>query len=166
VTVTAAHEGWERVTFADALNMATGIGDKAPQREPNRPFADADTKLNTFLQAPTAKQKLAITFLAGQYPWGPGEVLRYNNMHTFVLAAAMDSFLKRQAGPQAHLWDMVMAEVFRPIGIFHAPMLHTQETGGGHGIPHLLHGLYPTIDDLAKLPPCYSTAAAIRADNY
>jgi hypothetical protein len=45
-------------------------------------------------------------------------------------------------------------------------MLHTQESGGGRGVPHLLHGLYPTIDDLAKLPPCYSTAAAIRADNY
>jgi hypothetical protein len=30
VTVTASHDGWERVTFADALNMATGIGDAAP----------------------------------------------------------------------------------------------------------------------------------------
>jgi CubicO group peptidase (beta-lactamase class C family) len=151
VTVTAAHEGCERVTFADALNMATGIGDRAPQREPHVAFADADTKLGAFLRTPTAKQKLAIAFLAGQYPWGPGEVLRYNNMHTFVLAAAMDSFLKRQAGPQAQLWDMVVAEVMQPIGIFHAPMLQTQEIGGGRGIPHLLHGLYPTIDDLAKL---------------
>ena len=40
VTVTAAHDGWERVTFGDALNMATGIGDLAPQREPNEPPAD------------------------------------------------------------------------------------------------------------------------------
>jgi hypothetical protein len=54
VTVTAAHEGWERVTFADALNMATGIGDRAPQREPHVAFADADTKLGAFLRAPTA----------------------------------------------------------------------------------------------------------------
>jgi hypothetical protein len=63
----------------------------------------------------------------------------------------MDSFLKRQAGPTADLWDMVVAEVFRPIGIFHAPTLRTQEVGGGRGIPHLAHGLYPTIDDIAKL---------------
>lgn len=151
VAVTATHEGWEGVTFADALNMATGIGDKAPQREPRLPFADTNTKLDTFLRAPTAQRKLAIAFLAGQYPWGPGEVLRYNNLHTFVLAAAMDSFLKRQAGPQAHLWAMVVAEVFRPIGIVHAPMLHTQEIGEGRGIPHLMHGLYPTVDDVAKL---------------
>jgi len=43
VPVTAAHDGWERVTFADALNMATGIGDNAPQRQPNAFFADANT---------------------------------------------------------------------------------------------------------------------------
>jgi hypothetical protein len=48
-------------------------------------------------------------------------------MHTFVLAAAMDSFLKHQAGAHVQLWDMVVAEVFRPLGIFAAPMLHTQE---------------------------------------
>jgi CubicO group peptidase (beta-lactamase class C family) len=34
LTVTASHDGWERVTFRDALNMATGIGDVAPQRKP------------------------------------------------------------------------------------------------------------------------------------
>lgn len=37
VTVTAAHDGWEQVTCGDALNMATGIGDNWPQREPNEP---------------------------------------------------------------------------------------------------------------------------------
>jgi Beta-lactamase len=152
VTVTAAHEGWEGVTFAHALNMATGIGDLAPQREPNEVFADdMKPKLFQFMRAQTAKEKLDVSFSYGQYPWGPGEVLRYNGTHTFVLAAAMDSFLKRQAGPQAHLWDMVVAEVFQPIGIFQAPMMHTQEADGGRGIPILAYGLYPTIDDVAKL---------------
>jgi hypothetical protein len=46
---------------------------------------------------------------------------------------------------------MVVAEVFRPIGIVHAPMMHTQEADGGRGIPILAVGLYPTIDDVAKL---------------
>jgi hypothetical protein len=151
VTVTAAHDGWARVTFADALNMATGLGDKAPQREPAAPFADEGPNLGAFLRAPTAKRKLALAFLAGQYPWGPGEVLRYNSTQTFVLAAAMDAFLKRQRGPQAQLWDMVVAEVLQPIGIVHAPLMHTQEAGGGRGIPILAYGLYPTIDDVAKL---------------
>ena len=45
----------------------------------------------------------------------------------------------------------VVAEVFQPIGIFHAPMMHTPEADGEPGIPHLSVGLYPTIDDVAKL---------------
>jgi hypothetical protein len=153
VTVTASHDGWERVTFADALNMATGIGDPAPQREPNDVYADEKNWPKRFQwgRATTAKEKLDIAFSYGKYPWGPGEVFRYSGMNTFVLAAAMDSFLKRQAGPTAQLWDMVVAEVFRPIGIFHLPTMHTQEAEGGSSIPLLYIGLYPTIDDLAKL---------------
>jgi hypothetical protein len=152
VTVTAAHAGWERVTFGDAVHMATGIGDLAPQREPNQPFADENTpQIVQWHTARTAKNKLDISFAAGKYPWGPGEVLRYNRTHTFVLATAMDSFLKRQAGAHAQLWDMVMAEVLRPLGIVHAPMMHTQEAEGQRGIPLLSIGLYPTIDDVAKL---------------
>jgi hypothetical protein len=153
VPVTAAHDGWEQVTFADVLNMATGIGDNWPQREPNDIMADENKPkmLQQWLKVRTAKEKLDVSFSYGKYPWGPGEVLRYNSTHTFVLAVAMDSFLKRQAGPQAHLWDMVMAEVFQPIGIFHAPIMQTQEQDGGRGIPLLAYGLYVTIDDVAKL---------------
>jgi hypothetical protein len=65
----------------------------------------------------------------------------------------MDSFLKRQAGAHAQLWDMVVADVFRPLGIVYAPMIHTQEVDGRRGIPLLSVGLYPTIDDVAKLTP-------------
>jgi hypothetical protein len=153
VTVTAAHDGWERVTFGDALNMATGIGENWPQREPNHPFADSDRSPKYFRwhNAKTAQEKLDLGFSFGKYPWGPGEVVRYNSVNTFVLAAAMDSFLKRQAGPQAHLWDMMVTDVFRPLGIFHLPIRHTQETAGERGIPVLENGLYPTIEDLAKL---------------
>jgi hypothetical protein len=153
VTVTAAHDGWERVTFRDALNMATGIGENWPQREPNHPFADSNRSPKFFRwnKARTAQEKLDIGFSFGKYPWGPGEVVRYNDLNTFVLAAAMDSFLKRQAGPQRHLWDMMVTDVFRPLGVFQLPLRHTQEVAGERGIPLLGHGLYPTIDDLAKL---------------
>src|SRR5262245_24761492 len=48
-------------------------------------------------------------------------------------------------------WDMVAADVCRPIGIVHLPTMHTREAAGERGIPLLGHGLYPTIDDLAKL---------------
>jgi CubicO group peptidase (beta-lactamase class C family) len=152
VQVTAAHDGWERVTFGDALNMATGIGDNMPQREPLDVNADNWTpRLFEWGRARTALEKLRVSFAYGKYPWGPGEIVRYNNTHTFVLAAAMDSLLKQRAGANTHLWDMVVDEVFRPIGVFHAPMLHTLEADGSRGIPLLSAGLYPTIDDIAKL---------------
>jgi len=150
--VTATHDGWERVTFGDVLNMATGIEDLAPQREPNDISADESRpKMDRWSRARTAQDKLDISFSYGKYAWGPGEVLRYNSTQTFILAAAMDSFLKRQVGPTAQLWDMLVAEVFQPIGIAHLPTMHTQETGGGRGIPLLAWGLNPTIDDVAKL---------------
>jgi len=152
LTVTAAHEGWEHVTFADVLNMATGIGDLSPQRAPNDIHADENKpKMFRWSRARTARQKLDIGFSYGKYPWERGEVLRYNSTQTFILAAAMDASLKQKEGPDAHLWDMVTREVFDPIGITHAPAMHTLERDGRRGVPLLAVGLYPTVDDIAKL---------------
>jgi hypothetical protein len=152
LAITAPHDGWERVTFADALGMAAGIGERSPQRHPSDPTADENKpRMLAWMGKRTTKDKLDAGFAYPKYPWGPGQVVRYNSVHTFVLAAAMDAYLKRQAGPGAHLWDMVAREVYEPIGIFHAPMLHTLETDGSRGIPLLAYGLYPTVDDIAKL---------------
>ena len=152
VTVTASHDGWEHVTFADALSMATGIGELSPQRQPNDPTADENKpRMFAWMAKRSATEKLDAGFAYPKYPWTHGEVFRYNSVHTFVLAAAMDAYLKRHAGPNAQLWDMVVREVFEPIGIFHAPKMHTLETDASRGIPLLAYGLYPTIDDVAKL---------------
>ena len=132
--------------------MATGIGDRAPERAPLEPSPDENQPLMfERMRARTAAAKLAVAFRYGRYTWGPGEVLRYNSTQTFILAAAMQSFLEQKAGPNARLWDMVVDEVLHPIGIMHAPMMHTLETDGRPGIPILAFGLYPTIDDVAKL---------------
>jgi hypothetical protein len=148
----AAHAGWDGVTFADALGMATAIGDEKPERQPNAPFADENApKMMRLLVKRTAKEKLEIALSYGKYPWNRGEVLRYNSAHTFVLATAMDAYLKRREGGGAHLWDMVRNEVFRPIGVLHAPAMHTLEPDGSRGVPLLAYGLYPTVDDVAKL---------------
>ena len=155
VEVTADHDGWEEVTFADALNMATGIGDDLPERAaPNVMFADeeGDEKIfNGFMEAMSARDKADVCFTAGNYPWDPGEVARYNSCHTFILSMAMDSFLKSMEGADADIWDMILEEVYRPIGIYHAPIMRTIEPDGGRGIPQFWVGLYPTVDDVAKV---------------
>lgn len=153
VPSTATHGGWESVTFADALNMATGVGDYMPERlEPNVMQGDEDqSKFFSFMRARSRQEKLDIAFSYGDYPWGPGEVARYNSINTFILSAAMDAFLKIKEGPDTDIWNMVLAEVYRPIGIFHAPIMRTIEPDGSRGLPIFGYGLCPTVDDVAKL---------------
>jgi len=135
------------------LNMATGVGDQLPERvEPNVMQGDEDqAKFFGFLRAKSMQEKLDIAFSYGDYPWGPGEVARYNSINTFVLSAAMDSFLKSKEGPDADIWEMVLTEVYQPIGILYAPIMRTLESSKDAGLPFFGYGLFPNIDDLAKL---------------
>ena len=153
VEVTADHDGWNDVTFRDAVNMATGVGDAAPEPivDESGFWSDARHNFSQFASAATAEGKLEAAFSAGNYSWGPGEVMRYNNMHAFVLAVAMDAFLKSKEGPDANLWDWVTEEVLRPIGIPYAPLIHTREPNGSRGVPVMAYGFLPTIDDMAKI---------------
>ena len=74
-----------------------GIGEGSPQRHPNDPFADENKpRMLAWMGKRTAKDKLDAGFAYPKYPWGPGQVVRYNSVHTFVLAAAMDAYLKRR----------------------------------------------------------------------
>jgi CubicO group peptidase (beta-lactamase class C family) len=147
--VTADHNGWDMVTFADALNMVTGVGQSLPDPDSISIFDKGG--YFDYVWVMPAKEKLKVAFSTDNYPWGPGEVFRYRSMDTFILAAAMDSFLKSKEGPKANLWDMMREEVLKPIGVFHAPMLHTEEPDGSRGIPILGEGFFPTFHDIAKI---------------
>ena len=157
VDIKANHDGWQQVTFIDALDMATGVGDHIPRPvEPNVLFGDEDEeKFDEFMMANSREEKLAYVFSFGNYPWGPGEIARYNSINTFLLSAAMDAFLKSQEGLDADIWDMVVEEVYRPIGVQHAPIMRTIEPDGGRGLPIFGYGLYPTVDDVAKVAQLY-----------
>ena len=164
VHVTAAHDGWDHVTFLNALNMATGIGDNgatAPIGTGLHTLDDENTSLtNDVFSTQGEAAMLAKAFTQGKFSWGPGVEMRYDSIHYFILSAAMDAFLKQQEGPDAHLWDMVATEVLQPIGIAHAPMMHTVESDGSRGIPFLDIGLYPTADDAAKIALLFQAGGA------
>lgn len=150
LNVSSEHDGWDTVTFGDALNMATGIGDEPINTA--MVFEDNNFGLyGNFMSRKSAAEKLSVAFSGGNYPWLPGERFRYRSIDTFVLAAAMDSFLKSREGRGANIWDAVMDEVFRHIGVYHAPMMHTVEPDGSRGIPILGEGFFPTIQDIAKI---------------
>ena len=153
--VTATHDGWDHVTFGDALNMATGIGAGSTNVDPNN-IVDGyitgdEESYNAWYLAPGLKKMLAEVFKRPKYPWGPGVHARYCDRDTFTLAAALDSLLKRREGSKASLWTMMTGEVYGPIGVRHISTKFTVEPDGSQGVPFLGWGLFMTVDDIAKL---------------
>ena len=157
--VTAEHDGWENVTFRNAMSMATGIGTGTLNVTPNRiGTGDASNPANNagiddymaWYLAPTLEEKLDEVFSIPSYPWGPGEHARYRDRDIFAAAAATESLLRSREGPEADLWQMMVDEVYRPIGIRHISMTRTREPEG-LGTPILAWGIYVSIDDIAKI---------------
>ncbi|MBW2543772.1 MAG: hypothetical protein JRF15_16960 [Deltaproteobacteria bacterium] len=157
--VTAPHKGWDEVKFRHASSMATGIGTGPTNTDPNiigsgDASGGADpAALAAYMDwylAPTLAAKLHHVFQVPNYPWGPGEFARYRDRDIFTLSAALDSLYKRKEGADADLWQMMLDEVYGPIGIHHMPMNRTQEPKG-RGVPILAWGIYLTVDDIAKI---------------
>ncbi len=151
VDIECNHQGWDNVTFGDTLNMVTGIGDIEPRRVTRYVEEDSTAITEKVIAAITTKEKLRLIATISNYPWGPGEVFRYRSVDTFVLAVAMDQFVKSKEGPNVNLWDLITREVLQPIGITHLPVLHTTKPNGKPGVPKLGLGMLPNLDDLAKL---------------
>jgi hypothetical protein len=156
VEVTAEHDGWNDVTFGDALNMATGVGFGTDKRDPND-IDDGYLEGNyaAWYEAPSVADKLVETFKTPDFPWGPGEVVRYRDQDMFLLGVAMDRYLKAKEGPDAAIWTMLVKEVYLPIGIHHAPTNRTIEPDGSPGHPLMAYGFYPTLGDLARIAQLY-----------
>jgi hypothetical protein len=82
---------------------------------------------------------------------GGAGVFHYSGTLTKRLTVAMDRFLKSREGPNANLWDMVIEEVFRPIGVFHTPVNNIFDHDGRSGVPDLAGGMFPTYHDIVKV---------------
>ena len=152
VKITASHNGWDDVTFADALNMATGIGEGTNSADESMYVDYIETeKSMKFYGAASMQEKLNIAFRYNSYPWGPGKVARYRDHDHFILSVAMNNFLKIKEGATADIWELIKKEVFLPIHIYHAPTTRTIEPNGKKGVPIGCWGFFPTFDDLAKI---------------
>jgi CubicO group peptidase (beta-lactamase class C family) len=149
---------YDRVRFIDAANMATGFGGTGTwQTSPNDIFDGyLGGDYDAWYTAPSHEEKLAqIAQHLQPYPWDPGTVVRYRDQDFYLLGVAIDRFLKSVRGPGADAWDMLLEEVFAPIGIAHAPAIRTREPGGSRGVPWFNAGYYPSLDDLAKIALLY-----------
>jgi len=159
VPITASHQGWDEVTFGNALDMATGVGFGTAKRDPNTimdgNYEGYEGEYDAWFMAPSEEAKLIEGFKSPDLPWGPGEVARYRDQDIFLLGVAMDRYLKSKEGPAADIWSMLVNEVYRPIGVAHAPTVRTIEADGRLGQPLMAGGLYATLDDLAKIAQLY-----------
>lgn len=151
LNVTAEHDGWDDVRFRDVLNMATGVGEGSTRTEPNNTGDGYLIGYDDWYTAISKDARIRQVFRASNHPWGPGEVVRYRDQDAFLIGAAMDAYLKHRAGPEADLWEMLEDEVYRPIGVPHAPTNRLVETDGSLTLPQMSQGAYPTVDDLAKI---------------
>jgi CubicO group peptidase (beta-lactamase class C family) len=155
VEITAPHQGWEDVTLGDALDMATGVGFGSVRRHSTIDDGYLEGNYDAWYKAPSEEAKLIEGFKSPDLPWGPGDVARYRDQDIFLLGVAMDRFLKSKEGPAADIWSMLVNEVYRPIGIAHAPINRTIEAGDKPGQPMMAGGLYATLGDLAKIAQLY-----------
>lgn len=154
VNVTATHDGWDNVTFRHALSMATGVGTGTEEISPNNIsdgyiYSDFDAYKDWWF-TPTNKEKLRYLFMVPNHPWGPGEVARYRDRDIYLLAAAMDGLYRQKEGENADMWQMMLDEVYAPLGIHHMPQNTTIETDRP-GVPLLGWGIYVSIDEIGKI---------------
>ncbi len=144
--------GWDDVTFRDLAMMASGHG---PEGDPTCYLCDYDR----WYIAPSEAEK---TREALDYPaaFEPGTVLNYRDQDTYLLGVALDALVKRMDGPRASVWEVLRREVYRPLGIHHAPTNATVERGRSPGQPLMSYGYYPTFDDLAKIALLYQNGGS------
>ncbi|HJW74126.1 MAG TPA: serine hydrolase domain-containing protein [Thermoleophilia bacterium] len=148
----ADYPGWEDVTFSDMANMASGHGFGSPVSEPNDMFSGyLDGNYAEWYEAPSKAEKAVFALDQPVFPWAPGTVARYRDQDAYLYGVALDAYLKAHEGRNADLWEMVRDEVYRSIGIFHAPMNRTIEPDGSMGQAMMAYGYYPTLRDLARI---------------
>jgi CubicO group peptidase (beta-lactamase class C family) len=152
----APFPGWANIRFADAANMATGVGNGSLTRNPNNILNGGLEKYAPWYEARTKEKKIQATLTgATPFPWGPGQVARYRDQDMFMLGIAMDNYVKKKEGAAASIWKMLLKEVFEPIGIHDAPIGKTLEPAGREGPPLMAFGYYPTVSDIVRIARLY-----------
>jgi CubicO group peptidase (beta-lactamase class C family) len=137
---------WERVTFNHALDMATGNYVSAG-------FMTDDTSeaMGEFFGAQPYRERIAAAFNAPHIA-ASGTRWVYRTSDTFILTRALHNYLQTQKGPEADIFQFVVDEVYRPLGL--GPGAYTTMRTADDGWQGQAEGGYGTWwipDDIAKL---------------
>ncbi|HFQ94414.1 MAG TPA: class C beta-lactamase-related serine hydrolase, partial [Anaerolineae bacterium] len=102
---------WENVTFKNTLDLATGnYGSLLYMEDEDGPT------MTKFLRAETYADKLDAA-LSWPNQAEPGEKWVYHTSDTFLVTQAMQNYLQTQEGEGADIFQMMVDEVYAPIGL-------------------------------------------------
>jgi hypothetical protein len=136
---------WDGVTLLDALDMATGHYASAAYE------ADEDSAATEqhFFVPPTYRAKAGYACAYGRQT-APGALWVYHTSDTFLLGAALNRILRRHTGGAGDYYDMLAAELWRPLQLSPATWT-TARTRDLEAVPLTGYGLTLHHDDLVKL---------------
>jgi formylglycine-generating enzyme required for sulfatase activity len=136
---------WSKVTFNHTLDMATG------NFRSSDPMADEEN----FDTDPFWNEEYYAEKIAAAFNWphstDPGEQWVYRTFDTFILTRAMQNFLQTLEGPDADIFNFLVAEIFTPLKI--GPGAHSTlrtKDNNWQGQPYGGYGLWWIADDIAK----------------
>jgi len=150
VPALAGHPGWQDVTFAQTLNMRTGIDGGE----------DAARLFHTLVAAETAEEAISNIAALPDLPASPGERFNYASTNLFVLSYALQQFVATKEGNDVSYWELVQEQVLLPIGAESFTILTTMEKDPATAIPILAYGALPTLDEAAKIARLFANEGA------
>ena len=143
--VTSAGD-WEAVTFNHTIDMATGN-----YTSPGFMTDENSPRMGGFLSAQPYADRIAAAFIWPNAT-APGTRWIYHTSDTFILTRALHNYLQTQQGPDADIFQFVVDEVYRPLGIGQGffTTLRTADDNW-HGQAEGGYGLWWIPDDIAKI---------------
>jgi CubicO group peptidase (beta-lactamase class C family) len=143
----AASSGdWEQVTFNNTLDMATGNYVSAEYM-----LDDESDKMGEFFGAQPYAERIKEAFTA-PHQVDPGTRWVYRTSDTFILTRAMQNYLQTQQGSNADIYQFVVDEIYRPLGLGHGAFT-TMRTADNNwqGQAEGGYGQWWIPDDIAKI---------------
>ena len=137
---------WEQVTFNNTLDMATGNYESAGFM-----VDDESDKMGIFFGAQPYSERIKAAFNA-PHRVDPGMRWVYRTSDTFILTRAMQNYLQTQQGSDADIYQFVVDEVYRPLGL--GPGVFTTmrtADNGWQGEAEGGYGQWWIPDDIAKI---------------
>ena len=137
---------WQAVTFNHVIDMSSGNYISSGY------MTDEDgEKMNAFFSAQPYAARIAAAF-DWPHAAAPGTHWVYRTSDTFILTRALHNYLQTQQGPQADIFQFVVDEVYRPLGLgpgAYSTMRTADEAW--HGQAEGGYGLWWIPDDIAKV---------------